>query len=280
MLERDNYQVEPVSLVDRTEVPKDCTVLVVAGAQLDYTPNEITALKNYIENGGRAMFLVDPPLDFGREHVAQNEGLMKLLEDWGVTPDKDLVLEQNAMAQIVGLGPEIPLISKYESHPIVNDLKGSVTGFPVSRSLDVKNGSKTTVEKLFSTTDHAIATTRLNTNEVNPEDPSNKKGPFVLGAAGTFNTGKPSNPGRFVVIGSSGFIDNAMIGFQGNRDLALNAINWLSSDEDLISIRPKEPEDRRLNVTQRQMSVFMYTDLIALPLFIIVWGTSILWKRR
>ena len=31
-----------------------------------------------------------------------------------------------------------------------------------------------------------------------------------------------------------------------NRDLVLNMMNWLTSDEDLISIRPKEPEDRRL----------------------------------
>ncbi len=280
LLERDNYQVDSISLVDKTEVPKECTVLVVAGAQLDYTPNEVTAIKKYVENGGRAMFLVDPPLDFGREHIAQNEGLMNLLQSWGVTPVNDLVLEQNPMAQIFGFGPEIPLVSKYESQPIVNDLKGSVTGFPVSRSLEVKNGDKTTVDKLFSTTDRSIATTKLSTNEVNPDDPANKKGPFVLGAAGTYNTGKPNNPGRFVVIGSSEFADNAMIGFQANRDLAVNAINWLSSDEDLISIRPKEPEDRRLNVTQRQMSVFMYTDLIAIPLFIIVWGVSILLKRR
>jgi len=280
LLERDNYQVDSISLIEKTDVPKDCTVLVVAGAQLDYSPSEINAIKNYVEGGGRAMFLIDPPLDFGREHIAQNEGLMNLLASWGVTPAKNLVLEQNPMAQIAGFGPEIPLVSKYESQPIVNDLKGSVTGFPVSRSLEVKNADKTTVDKLFSTTDRAIATTRLNTNEVNPDDPSNKKGPFILGAAGTYNTGKPNNTGRFVVIGSSEFLDNAMIGFQGNRDLALNAINWLSSDEDLISIRPKEPEDRRLNVTQRQMSVFMYTDLIAIPLLIIAWGVSILLKRR
>ncbi|MGI8960174.1 MAG: GldG family protein [Bryobacteraceae bacterium] len=280
LLERDNYQVEPISLIDKTEVPKDCTVVVVAGAQLDYTPNEVTAIKNYVESGGRAMFLIDPPLDFAREHIAQNEGLMKLLESWGVTPANDLVLEQNAMAQLFGFGPEIPLVSTYESQPIVNDLKGAYTGFPVSRSLEVKNAGKTTVDKLFSTTDRAIATTRLNSNEVNPGDPGNKKGPFVLGAAGTYNTGKANDPGRFVVIGSSGFVDNAMIGFQGNRDLAVNAVNWLSSDEDLISIRPKEPEDRRLNATQRQMSVFMYTDLIAIPLLLIVWGVSILLKRR
>jgi ABC-type uncharacterized transport system involved in gliding motility auxiliary subunit len=280
MLERDNYQSQAITLIDKTAVPSDCTVLIISGPQADYTQNEVTAIKNYVEGGGRAMFLLDPPLDFGREHIAENSGITNLLQSWGITADKDLVLEENPMGQLFGFGPEIPLVNNYESQPIVRDLKGSFTGFPVARSLEEKNTDKTTLEKLFSTSDRAIATTKLNTNEVNPADPANKKGPFVLGVAGTYNTGKPSNPGRFVVIGNSGFLDNGMIPFQANRDLALNAVNWLSSDEDLISIRPKEAEDRRLNVNQRQMNVFAYTDLIAIPLVVIAAGVSIFLKRR
>lgn len=280
VLERDNYETDPVSLLDKTAVPEDCKVLVVAGPQLNYTPNEVTAIKTYVEHGGRVMFLLDPPLNFGKMQVAQNEGLDSLLASWGVTLDKDLVLEENPMGQLFGFGPEVPLVSTYEPHPIVNDLKGAATGFPLARSLDVKNTDTTTVSKLFSTTTRAIATTKLNSNQVNPNDPDNKKGPFVLGAAGTYTKGNPSDPGRFVVIGSSGFVDNAMLGFQANRDLAVNAANWLSSDEDLISIRPKAPEDRRLNVTQRQMNVFAYSILIALPLLIIISGISIFLKRR
>ncbi len=280
LVERDNYQAQAVTLIDKTAVPSDCTVLVIAGPQSDYTPNEVTAIKNYVQNGGRALFLLDPPLDFGREHIAENTGLVDLLKSWGVTEDNDLVLEENPVGQLFGVGPEIPLISNYESQPIVNDLKNTVTGLPITRSMEVKNTDKTTVDKLFSTTNRAIATTRLNTNEVNPADPNNKKGPFVLGAAGTYNTGKPNNPGRFVVIGTSGFLTNNMLGFNANRDLALNTINWLSSDEDLISIRPKEAEDRRLNVTQRQMSLFFYFDLLVIPLLIIAGGVLIFLKRR
>jgi ABC-type uncharacterized transport system involved in gliding motility auxiliary subunit len=279
-LERDNYQAQSISLIDKTQVPSDCSVLLVAGPRNDYTPNEVTAIKSYVEGGGRAMILLDPPLDFQREHISENAALAGLLASWGVNLDKNLVLEQNPVGQMVGVGPEVPLVSNYESQPIVNDLKNRFTGFPVTRSLQVKNGNKTTVDKLFSTTDSAIATFKLNSNEINPEDPSNKKGPFVLGAAGTYNTGNSKNPGRFVVVGTSGFLNNSMLHFQANPDLALNSINWLSSDEDLISIRPKEAEDRRLNVTQRQMNVFAYTDLIAIPLVIIVAGVSIFLKRR
>ncbi len=280
LLERDNYQSQPVTLLDKTAVPTDCNVLVIAGPGADYTANEVSAIKSYVENGGRALILLDPPLDVAKEHIAENAGLVNLLQSWGVTEDKDLVLEQNTMGQLFGFGAEIPLISAYESHPIVNDLKNNFTGFPIARSLQIKNTDKVTNQKLFSTTDRSIATEKLNSNAIDPADPSNKKGPFVLGVAGTYNTGKPNSSGRFVVVGSSGFIGNGMIGFQANRDLALNTINWLSSDEDLISIRPKEAEDRRLNVTQRQMNGFAYVDLIFLPLLIIAGGVAIFLKRR
>ena len=164
LLERDNYKSQDVSLLTQTQVPKDCTVLVVAGPQDDYTPGQVTAIKNYVEGGGRAMILLDPPLDFSKLHVAPNEGLNKLLESWGVTPENDLVLEENPVGQMFGFGPEMPLVTSYESHPIVADLKGAATGFPLSRSLQIKSTGKATVDKLFSTTANAIATTKLANN--------------------------------------------------------------------------------------------------------------------
>ncbi len=277
LLQRDNYEADPVTLLDKTAVPSDCNVLVVAGPRADYTANEVSAIKSYVEGGGRAMILLDPPLDFEQEHIAQNSALLDLLQSWGVTEDKDLVLEQNPIGQLFNIGPDMPLVTTYNSQPIVADLK-EATGFPITRSLEVKNGDKTTVDKLFSTTDQAVATTHLDTRDLAKFQ--DKKGPFVLGAAVTYNTGKPNASGRVVAIGTSGFLANGTIGFQGNRDLALNAVNWLSSDEDLISIRPKEPEDRRLNVNQRQMSFFFYWDVLAIPLFIIAGGILIFLKRR
>ena len=48
-----------------------------------------------------------------------------------------------------------------------------------------------------------------------------------------------------VVIGDSDFAANSVLGVQGNRDLFLNTVNWLAQQENLIAIRPREPEDRR-----------------------------------
>ena len=86
--------------------------------------------------------------------------------------------------------------------------------------------------------------------------------------------------GRFVVIGSSNWCSNSFLRFNGNRDLFLNIYNWESSDEDLISIRPKEPTDRRLNMNAAQVRMVFYITLVLIPLFIILAGVSVWWKRR
>src|SRR6185437_113218 len=49
LLDRDNYQSQAVTLIDKTAVPSDCNVLVIAGPQNEYTPNEVAAIKNYVE---------------------------------------------------------------------------------------------------------------------------------------------------------------------------------------------------------------------------------------
>jgi ABC-type uncharacterized transport system involved in gliding motility auxiliary subunit len=75
-------------------------------------------------------------------------------------------------------------------------------------------------------------------------------------------------------------VANNILRFNGNRDMFLNMMNWLSSDEDLISIRPKEPEDRRLNMTRRQMSNIFFSSVIGIPLLVIAAGLIVWWRRR
>jgi ABC-type uncharacterized transport system involved in gliding motility auxiliary subunit len=172
------------------------------------------------------------------------------------------------------MGPEVPLVTKYGTHAVVRTMKDEATGFPLARSLEVKDADKTKVESLAETSENSFATTNLSSGEIKM-NPTDKKGPFTLVAAGTYGTA-----GRFIVTGSASFIANFFLRFNGNRDLLLNMFNWLSSDEDLISIRPKEPEDRRLNMNRNQMALVFYSSVLAIPLLIVAAGVSVWWKRR
>lgn len=281
MLGKDEYQTKSISLLEKAEVPSDCTVVVVGGPRGDYQQPEVDALKKHVEDGGRVLFLLDPPLKIGRTDIADNDALSSLLQTWGVTLDKDLILDPNPVGQLMGLGPEVPLVTTYDSHAIVNELKGSASGFPMVRSMEIKNADKTVVDRLFGSSASSKATTKLDSPRIDLSDPKLKKGPLTIAAAGSYKTGKENVQGRFVVMGSSDWAANSFIRvLDGNLNLALNTINWLASDEELISIRPKEQEDRRIMMTKAQINWVGITSLLVLPLIVIATGVSVWWRRR
>jgi ABC-type uncharacterized transport system involved in gliding motility auxiliary subunit len=303
LLERDNYKSRVVSLraaaapdagtpeagkkveigqaapSGPVEVPKDCTVLVSGGPTADYPAPVVAAIKSYVEDGGRAIFMFDNVLRIGRsEPAAANDELAALLATWGVTVNKDLVLDLGGLGQIFGFGPEIPVVLQYESHPITQPLTRIPTAFPLSRSIEIKSEGKTSVSKLVATAEDSLATSEIGPGgAVDPK--KGKKGPLTLVAAGTYSGTKQ---GRFVVSGTSIWAVNSLAGSRqlGNRDLFVNAVNWLASDEDLISIRPKTPEDQQLNVSGQRLAMLFWLSLFIFPLTVVAFGLATWWKRR
>ncbi|HWQ55755.1 MAG TPA: GldG family protein [Bryobacteraceae bacterium] len=289
-LERNNYKVRGISLLKaggaadaaapataKPEVPKDCTVLVVGGPKYGYTQPAVDAIQAYVENGGRVLVMLDPPLSVSGDETSPNEELSKVLESWGVVPQKDLALDTSGIGQIFGLGPEVPLITNYESHAIVREMRETATAFPLARTLEVKAGAKGSAEKLFSTAENSYATNKLAANQIRIDTKNDRKGPLTLAAAGTTSG---TTQGRFVVVGSSLWAANSFLRFNGNRDLMLNMVNWLTSDEDLISIRPKEAQNQPLNITGQKMSLIFWLSVVLLPMAVIGSGLVTWWRRR
>jgi len=299
-LEKNNYTTKTISLLEKSEVPANCTILLVGGPRFDYVGPVVTAIKDYVEGGGSALLMLDPPVRFGKEAIGDNKEMVALLGTWGAILNKDLVLDTSGVGGLFGLGPEVPLVTSYETHPIVRDMREVATAFPLTRTVDTKSVDGGTIAKLFSTSANSYATKKLASAEIEIDPKVDKKGPFNIAAAGTITVkqdnkaGSDANKadekasgadaskkeGRFVVVGSSGWVANNIFRFNGNRDLALNMMNWLSSDEDLISIRPKETQDRRLTLNRQQMKNVFYGSVIFLPLLILVGGLTVWWKRR
>jgi ABC-type uncharacterized transport system involved in gliding motility auxiliary subunit len=298
LLERDNYKVRTIDMKPKAaepgkplavgqaapmaavEVPGDCTVLVIGGPQGDYPQPIVDAIKTYVEKGGHALIMLDNTLQLGREAGAgENAALVKVLEGWGIAVNKDLVLDLSGLGQLFGLGPEVPLITNYESHTITQPLsRGVPSAFPLSRSLEVKSAGGGTAAKLFGTGDDSSAVTGVGAGgAIDPK--KGKKGPLAMGAVATMSGG---SPGRVVVVGTSLWAQNNLIGSRqlGNRDLFGNMVNWLSSDEDLISIRPKAPEDRPLNLTAQKLNSVFWLSVIIFPLAVVGFGMATWWKRR
>jgi ABC-type uncharacterized transport system involved in gliding motility auxiliary subunit len=86
---------------------------------------------------------------------------------------------------------------------------------------------------------------------------------------------------RVVVFGDADFASNSLLGVQGaNLDLFLNAVSWLAQDPDLISIRPREPDDQRLFLTQQQLGNAWIFSIVLLPGLFLVLGVMSWWRRR
>ena len=276
-LENENHLVQTVVLMQKGQVPADCSLLVIAGPRNDCEQPEIDTLKKYVQGGGRVLVLLDPGTEFSN--------LTTMLADWNVTLHNDLVIDQNPIAQLFGAEPTMPIIMKYGSSPIVQPLARTATLFPFCRSVAVGKEYKpgASAESLAETSSDSFGVADFNpkTRQVSYRAGKDFKGPLSVAVAGTVaGEAERKTEGRFVVLGTSGIAANAFFEFQGNRDLLMNMVNWLSADEDLISIRPKPRESQQLNLNAKQMRSFLVFGVLGLPLLIVGLGVGVWWRRR
>ena len=145
-LEKNNYKTQTISLIEKPEVPKSCTIVVVAGPKRDYLQPEIDAIRNFVKDGGRAMFDLDPVLNLPDQKTGDTPALDKLVEEYGVTPKDNVILDLGAASRL--FGQLSPVVGSYESHAIVRPMQDNATVYPLARGLEVKAPA----EKLFSST--------------------------------------------------------------------------------------------------------------------------------
>ena len=205
---------------------------------------------------------------------------------WGVRVDDDLVLDVSGVGRLVGAGPSIPLVRSYQNHKITERFR-AMTFFPLTRSIqpDKAPPAGITVEPLFSSDENSWGETDLKSREASFDEGKDLKGPLPLAVAVTkeikAETDKDSaSKARLVVVGTSNFPINSYFENQGNGNLFLNMISWLAQDEDLISIRPKPPEDRKIMMSQSQLSLLRLFVIIVLPGIVLVIGISVVVRRR
>ena len=119
----------------------------------------------------------------------------------------------------------------------------------------------------------------MKSNQASFDEKTDIKGPVSLAVVASKDLGE-SKKARMAVFGDSDFASNQGFGLQGNGNLFLNTISWLAQDESFISIRPKNPEDRRLTMTEAQGRLVSYVMLLFLPVGVLIAGVSVWMKRR
>lgn len=287
----DNYLVSTLNLSAIQAVPQDAALLVIAGPRRPFLEPEVQLVDRYLGDGGKALFMVEP------QTPAE---VRAILARWGVEVREGVVVDNQSF---VNPDLTVPMArgAQYTFGQITKDLPG--TFFPGAAALlpsvPEDDRDHVSVSPLASTTAQSFLETDAQRIEFIPgTDPT---GPFLLALTVEANQpigrrpvraptpvpGQPApaaapeqNPTRLVVFADSDFATNAFFFSLGNSDLFLNSVNWLTAQEGLISIRPKPPEFRRLDITRRTWDFILYSAAALWPLAVLLTGGVVWWRRR
>jgi ABC-type uncharacterized transport system involved in gliding motility auxiliary subunit len=289
-LKNDNFEVAKLTLAQEGKIPDDATIVVIGGPKTDYLGPEVDLLRGYLTRGGKIWLMLDPSSKLDAKPF---DNLIGFAREWGIDVGANIVIDNSGIGQAIGAGPEIPLAAPSRSgHAITRDLQ-LLTGYPLARSVKPAAGgtSGRSAQIVVETTPRSWAESDLKSviTDRRPEMDAAKgdtPGPIgIVAAVSAPATAAAAANGataesRMVVVGDSDFLASNFLDIQGNKDMGLNIANWLAQQEDMISIRPRDPEDRRVNLTVDQGRLVFWGTVAIIPLLLLGTGLRMWWRRR
>ncbi|MBU1864350.1 MAG: GldG family protein [Candidatus Omnitrophica bacterium] len=291
----ENYEVKEISLMRSSSIPRDASCVILAAPETDLFKEEQELLQKYIfEEGGSLLVLgdIDAPVTV-REFVAE----------WGVTLGRDVIIDK--MSQLFGANYETAVIAQYGKHPITEGFNVA-SFFPTTSSVTMKDELPNELRGAYLAYSGAGSWAETNMQILKEEskatlDQDDMRGPVPVGVVITKEIKTPqtqqedegekiqtdealdqrdTREAKIVIFGDADFITNAHLRLSGNRDLFLNTIAWLSGEETLISIRPKEVDATPLFLRKGQSRMLFFVPVVFMPLIVITIGIMVFVRRR
>jgi hypothetical protein len=226
-LESENGRAEAASLVTG-DVPEGTDLVIVAGPRHDLLPSEVARLATYLRGGGALLLLLEPgPLP----NVAE------LLASLGIRIADDVIVDRER--SVIGTDGLAAIVELFKRGNPISEPGGTViaTGavLPSARSVDVvADVPGITAEAIARTGPTAWAMAgverarRGETPSTDAHDVPGGAAVMVMAEIGP--EGGDVRRGRLVVVGDADFASDAYLDLLGNRDLALNAVAWLTEE--------------------------------------------------
>lgn len=239
-----------------------CTVAVVAAPTADIDAAD--PLVGWLDGGGRALVLTDP------ESTASVE---PLLAPFGLGVRRGIVLETNANGHVPG-DPATPIVAAYRSgFPFVRRLPPTI--YPGAQAIDVSDDLPEGVAAaaVASTTSGAV---------LRRDGASDVAGPLTLVAAADRSEVDRGSVirSRLVVAGDVDLFSDAFLGELGHGRLAVQAIDWLALDDDLVSVSANLARPRPLLLTPARLTYLRVLTAGVVPLAFLVAGIAVWTMRR
>lgn len=300
-LKRDNCRVAPLDILTTKKIPDDCEVLVVAGPTKAYLTEELNIIRNYLENRGKLLLMLEPALSPNAP-----TGFKTLLPEYGIAVRDDVVVYNKVNMPLFGIQTVAEIYvgkDEYaEDHPITNDLKTYNTilfgACPVDATPpnDQMPYQATVLLRAPEGSWGEIDVANIQKKKPEYNIDTDVQGPVSLAVASRVKelpksvlqshpamandpAAKPQGA-QLVVFGDVDFATNEYIENPGNADLFRNSINWLAKKETQLGISAKPPDFRKATISPVQMKVIFWISIAGIPVIPIIIGSMVWWKRR
>jgi len=311
-IKRANYNVIPLDLLKKKQVPENCDILFIAGPTKSFSTEETNYIRNYLgtsaklidEKGelkdGKLLVMLEPALGSNKP-----SGLKALLGEYGVVVRDDAVVYNKVNMPLYGMQTVVEIYisdDKYLEHEITEDIKKLTTVFYGSCVVNLAPLTDTMAfssKAIVQAPDQSWGETEVG-SKARPkyDEDSDVSSPITLAIAAELREPEqevnPTTPphatkafagigkkgSRIVVFGDTDFAANAFSDNPGNQDLVLNAISWLAHREKELGISAKAPDVRRAIVKPGQITVIFWLSIAGLPSIGILIGCFVWWRRR
>lgn len=270
LLEKNNYLVKKLNLITTDKIPEDAELVIVASPKKDITLAEREVLAEYLDDGGKALFMFDylandPSFDqfnklFSKYNVEINYDKVKETDESRCLPNDPNTIVLDVKSNEITPQSFKTLISDSRSISILKNVKEYV---------------KTT--SLMATSDKAVG------EMVSKERGDDRKGPLDIAVAVEYTGGMKTS--RIIVMGNASFIsDSAYRAFGDYYNYSMiffmQSINWLTDKHEEIIVPTKNYESNVITITQRQATIVGGALIVIFPLLILGTGLAVFLRRR
>jgi len=213
----------------------------------------------------------------------------ELLPRWGFALDDGVVLDQAASPLLKDPAPVNLLVHLFAPYDPVTRNLSQRTMVLLPRARPVALGRKPAPDDKLEAA--AFASQRawvaqdvaraLAGAETSPPEGVTPAEVAVV-ATGRYPRGSADAPAeaRIVVIGDRDFAQNRLLESLYNRDLLLNSVRWLGSDEQGIALSDKGWTPNQDPLTLQQTVAYFYFLAFALPETLLLLGIFAWWRQR
>ena len=279
-LNRENVKLQEISLVSAGSIPKDADCVLILAPKEDYSPAEITALREYLDGGGHLYML----LQWTEE---RQKNLHGLLGEYGIEVQNGIVSEQDYdlyFQEPYYLVPEI------RSTTATDALAGNIALTAMSLGL---RSTDPAVETILKTTEQAYLKKNPTEAETTGKEEGDEVGEYLLGVfrqwtvdltpdTAAEGTGRITRESQLAVFGSPYMTQDAIDEYISgmNRKLFIELMGHMVTRPALIYVPTKTYSVQYVVVSNSDALFFGIILSGVIPGVLLVIGVTIWILRR